>query len=922
MTPKRWQQIKLLFESALNRDPADRQSFLHQACGDDPELHAEVESLLASHEQADRLMDDLVLEIADGLLFEADEEPNIGRRFGPYEIIQEIGRGGMGHVYLGVRADDQYQKRVAIKLIRSGMNSDFLVRQFRTERQILANLDHPNIARLLDGGTTQGGQPYLVMECIQGDPIDEYCNAHRLTTVDRLKMFRLVCSAVYYAHQNLVVHRDIKPGNILVTQDGTPKLLDFGIAKLLDPARADDETGTAMGMMTPEYASPEQVRGQRITTATDIYSLGVVLYRLLSGHHPYRIKSRAPEEILRVVCEEDPLKPSAAVTSVVDEATVGASSKITKPIDEATQTYPEDLEKLRRRLSGDLDMIVMMALRKEPERRYNSVEQFSEDIRRHLEGLPVLAAKNTFGYQARKFIARHKVGFAAGVLVALALLGGGWQAYRARIERHRAGVVSTNLSTVVESLMFQVDDRIQDLQGATPARELLVTKALGYLDNLAVEAGNDQTNNKRLASAYVRVGDIQGRPGFPNIGDKAGAVASYGKALDILERLVARSSSDASVTSDLAVTYERMGDALRMTGKSDPALDYYKKALTIRETLLAASPSDTGIRRAVGGNYQRLGDLIALEGNAGEALRLQREGLAILEQLSAENPTDAEVCRSLVISYIKVGDMLGATGDLHGSIDSYRQAVPICEALASQHPSNSRYRRLLTVGYDKVGNGLSAIHDPAQALELYRKSMELREILSSGDQLNAEARRDLSVSYDKMGSTLAALGQPHPALEYYQKALNNDQKLHDDDPKNAQAYSDLTDSIVKLADMQLQTGDPSGALENYRKAADIRERLSQDDPSDADLKKDLAEAYSKTGGVYSSFGSDQRSSRTKRLEDWRQAREWYQKSLAIISTLRDAHQLGEDGTGLADDLERALARCGQEVATLSSFAPR
>lgn len=917
MTPERWHQIKVLFDGALNLSATDRLAFLGKECAGDDDLRAEVESLLASHDEADGLMDDLVMNIADGLLFERESEPNIGRRLGQYKVIREIGQGGMGHVFLGVRADDQFQKQVAIKLIRSGLNSDFLIRRFRTERQILANLDHPNIARLLDGGTTDNGMPYLVMEYIDGRPIDEYCDGNHLTTVDRLTMFRQVCSAVHYAHQNLVVHRDIKPSNILVTRDGTPKLLDFGIAKLLDPAHLEDETGTAMGLMTPEYASPEQVRGLSITTATDVYSLGVVLYRLLSGHHPYRIRSRTPEEILRIVCQEDPLKPSAAVTRVAEDVTAGSSGKATIPMDEVYGSYSETADKLRRRLSGDLDMIVMMAMRKEPDRRYQSVEQFSEDIRRHLEGLPVMAAKNTFRYHASKFIGRHKIGLAAAALIVIAIAAGGWQAFSAHTEKKRAESVSNNLSTVVESLMFQVDDKIQDLEGATPARQLLVTKALGYLDSLAAETKDDRENSRRLAAAYIRVADIQGRPGFPNIGDKAGALSSYQKGLDILQSLASDQRAPQDFSRDLATCHERIADVLRMTGKSDLARDQYQKALALREQLINTSPSDDSLKSELGGNYQRLGDLVALQGNAEEALKLQRKGLAIMEELSSRSPADPDMRRTLVISYIKVGDMQQATGDAQAAIDSYRKAVPICRDLSDSFPSNSRYRRLLTISYDKVGNGLSAIHDPAAALEFYRKSLEVREALSSADPLNAEARRDLSVSYDKMGGALSALGNARAALDYYKKALANDLKLHNDDPKNAQAYSDLTDSIVKVADMQLQAKATADALEDYRHAIAIREELVQADPQNADWKNDLLEAYSKAAGVYSSIGSDTTLALATRQNDWRQARDLYQKGLTLATALRDSHSLAKDSSSLPGDFEHQLTKCDEQLSRLS-----
>ncbi len=334
--------------------------------------------------------------------------PAVGIRVGPYEVLRELGRGGMGVVYLAARADEQFRKRVAIKVIKTGPDEEGVIRRFRRERQILASLDHPNVARLLDGGATGDGRPYFVMEYIEGHPLHEYCDRHRLSIVDRLKVFQQVCSAVAYAHRNLIVHRDLKPSNIIVTADGIPRLLDFGIAKLLNP-ELSAETPTVTGLaLTPEYASPEQARGDVVTTASDVYSLGVLLYELLTGHRPYRLKTRLPMEVLKAVCEQEPERPSTIVRQAED-TTDGSRAVVITPegVSRARDLTPD---RLGRRLRGDLDNIVLMALRKEPLRRYASAEALSEDLRRYLEGLPVKARKGTSAYRAGKYVKRHAVG--------------------------------------------------------------------------------------------------------------------------------------------------------------------------------------------------------------------------------------------------------------------------------------------------------------------------------------------------------------------------------------------------------------------------------------------------------------------------------------------------------------------------------
>src|SRR5215831_4437658 len=313
MTPERWQQVKSLFDSAIEREPNQRAAFLDEACAGDPELRREVEPLLAYDEKECSLMDAPAIEVAAELLTRQAESV-IGRRIGPYQVVREIGRGGMGAVYLAGRTDEQFQKQVAIKIVKRGMDTDAILRRFRNEQQILAHLDHPNIARLLDGGITEGGLSYFIMDYVEGLPIDVYCDNHKLDTVQRLKLFCTACAAVQYAHQNHVIHRDVKPGNILVTSAGVPKLLDFGIAKLLhSEASAQSESSLALRPMTPEYASPEQVRGEAVGAASDIYSLGVLLYELLTGHRPYRFRSGAPAEIARTICREEPEKPSSVI---------------------------------------------------------------------------------------------------------------------------------------------------------------------------------------------------------------------------------------------------------------------------------------------------------------------------------------------------------------------------------------------------------------------------------------------------------------------------------------------------------------------------------------------------------------------------------------------------------------------------------
>lgn len=410
MTIERFRLVRNVYEAALEvQDPAGRKAFLTHACKGDAELGSEVEKLLVANECASDFMDGPLLGTVDANSGSTTMKRMEGRHAGEYLLLREIGHGGMGTVYLATRENDVVHKQVAVKIVRAGLADADVLRRFLQERDILAGLDHPGIARLIDGGSTEEGLPYFVMDYVEGERIDSWCDRRKLNVTERLKLFQSVCESVHYAHQHLVVHRDLKPANIMVTADGHVKLLDFGIAKVLDPGGASGnalQTETLMRRMTLDYASPEQVRGESVHTTSDIYALGIVLYELLTGHRPYKMRSHILHEIARVICEEEPIPPSIAVFD-------GDARSV-------SETREGDSVHLKRRLEGDLDTILLKALQKGPSRRYSSADQFSEDVSRHLAGLPVSAQKDTLWYRASKFIGRHQVGLVATALVVMA----------------------------------------------------------------------------------------------------------------------------------------------------------------------------------------------------------------------------------------------------------------------------------------------------------------------------------------------------------------------------------------------------------------------------------------------------------------------------------------------------------------------
>ncbi len=444
-----WQRLNEIFAAALELDTGERATFLDKNC--EPDLRPEVEAMLAANRHLDsqKFLEANAFDATTRALSPLEAEDALkDKRIGSYRIIREIGRGGMGAVYLAQRADAQFRQQVALKIIKRGMDWDEIVRRFKRERQVLAALNHPHIARLLDGGTTDEGLPFFAMEYVEGIPLTEYCDQRKFTIEERLQLFRKVCTAVSYIHQNSIIHRDIKPSNILVTRDGTPKLLDFGIAKILMPEgflTTVDQTATGVQPFTPQYASPEQVRGEKVTTASDVYSLGVLLYELLCGHQHLRLKNRSHLEILKIIAEQEPTAPSTAALTTEEIAPDEKTTAILSP-ETIADSRRHSPEKLRRRLRGDLDNITLKALRKESAQRYESVEELSEDIRRHLERLPVTARKASVAYRTAKFVRRNRttVTFAALLAVLLIVVGASWAYFysRARNENLAATAVA------------------------------------------------------------------------------------------------------------------------------------------------------------------------------------------------------------------------------------------------------------------------------------------------------------------------------------------------------------------------------------------------------------------------------------------------------------------------------------------------
>lgn len=944
MRPERLQQIEGLYHAALEQDAEARAAFVDRSCAGDDVLRAEVESLIAVVSSAETFIELPAVEIAAGLLARDLDRSLVGARIGPYEVTGQIGEGGMGSVLRAIRADDQYQRQVAIKLVKPGPGAHSIVTRFLAERQILAGLDHPNIARLFDGGVTDDGLPYFVMEYIEGLPIDDYADRQKLSTAERLKLFRAVCAAVHYAHQKLVVHRDIKPTNIMVTGEGTPKLLDFGIAKLLAPDASPtsaNQTATTRQFMTPGYASPEQVRGEPITTSSDVYSLGVLLYELLTGHRPYNFKSAAPQEIARVICEQEPERPSTAIQRIEEQTDASGVMRITLTPELVSKSREGQVDRLRRRLVGDIDMIVLKAMRKEPHRRYGSVEQFSEDIRRHLEGLPVIARKDTIVYRGGKFIKRHKAAVIAAMVVLITLIGGivatSRQARRAERERARSERRFNEVRQLAHSSIFEFHDDIANLTGATRAREHLVKKAVEYLDSLAQDAAGDSALQLELAIAYRKVGDIQGSPyhtGTPaNLGDTAGAFESYQKAQTILEQLIAANPANREARRELANDLLRVGPIMGRSGDSAGALESHRRGLAILERLVADEPNNTELRDQLGDNYQTMEFMLMQARDMPGAFESARKAGAQFEELVAADPNNPANHMKLGISYVEIGNLLGMSDDIGGrsdndnkALESYRRAQDLLEASLASQSANAQLRLDLSTCYSSIGWTMGRIGDKPGAADYYRKALAINDSLLAVDLSDSNLRHLLASGYSEIAHDQVAGGDISGGIESLRKSQAIREATSAADPTNARNRRDLALAYFEYANLLARSGRTAEALESYGKVVAIREVMSATDPTNIRDRRDLAVSYSKLGELHSAIASDSKSTATKQIASWREARSWYQRSLDIVFDVREKGLLPASGIQLGammspsslkvENISNEIARCDGALARL------
>jgi eukaryotic-like serine/threonine-protein kinase len=777
---ERAERLADLVKAAVERGPEHWNAFLDEECKSDPAMRAEIDSLLKHQKHVEQFIEPSALDVA-AASFLHDGADRAGQMIEDYQVLSRLGIGGMGEVYLA--QDTKLRRKVALKLVRAGMDTSEIVARFGREEQILASFNHPNIAQLYGAGVAGGDVPFLVMEYVEGVRIDEYCKAKMLSTTVRLELFRKVCSAVLYAHQRLIIHRDLKPSNILVTADGEPKLLDFGIAKLLEGQDAFTRLQTTLpGVMTPDYASPEQVRGEAMTTWTDVYSLGVLLYEILTGQRPYRLKTRSPDEIARAITDQEPERPSTAI------ARGDGNSKF----ETRNSRFPK----------GDLDNIVLMALRKEPARRYASVGQFSEDIRRYLEGLPVLAHKDTFSYRAKKFIKRNKIGVAAAAAIVLTLLGGiiatAWQAKRATDQARIAA----------EQARFAAQQR----------------------DRARVEAAKAARINDFLQNVlgFVSVGYLSPNPQKKN-------VATIAEALDEASRRAERELADQPEI--LAAVQSTLGGSYAGQGKIDLAEKHNRASLDIRRKVLGPEHPDTAQ------SMVELAAQLVAQGKYPETEALSREAVAIYRRLRERgemNPRwfalslnilgvtlsyrgDSQTAEALMREAVEVGANLtgidrgliatiysnlaiqrGNQGDIEGAVDYLQKAIEEMRRLPDKPLTN------LANSLSNLGSFMTIKGEHAQADAVLREAEELcRNTVGEKHYFTAMAIIYLADNSCEQGDFNRALGEINRAIAIQREILQ-------------EGHIDFARSWTILGKILTRAGEPARGEEHLRNALALR----------------------------------------------------------------------------------------------------
>ncbi|HEX8619557.1 MAG TPA: serine/threonine-protein kinase [Thermoanaerobaculia bacterium] len=876
------QRVEELFLLVTEAPAADRRAILDRE--PDPRLRAEVESLVAADAEGATFIGRAVADGADALAQEL-EARWIGRRIGAWRITGILGRGGMGAVYEVARDDGAFQQRAALKIVRADFDDATGRRRFIEERQILAHLNHPNIARLLDGGETADGSPFLVMEAVDGLSITDHCRSRGLSLEARLRLFVTVCRAVQFAHSQLVVHRDLKPSNILVTPDGTVKLLDFGIARLLNAGapRAATVEGLAL---TPDYASPEQLRAEFVTTATDVYSLGAVLFELVTGQKAHVFTSYSLPELLHVVCEAEPSLPS----------------EIAPEID-------------RRRLRGDVDTIVLTALRKDASRRYASAEQLATDIERHLASLPIAARPESRRYRAGKFVRRNgwRLGAAAAVVLVLlaGVVGTLWQARRA--ERRFDEVRS-----LANTVLFRIHDEIRDLPGSTPAREVLASTALEYLNNLSNDAQNDPSLQMELGAAYEKVGDVLGNPGNSNLGRTDEAVRSYERSLQL--RLAASGADVDNTAEGRAVlqSHLKLAEVLLNGGKTEEAIVHAERALDLARRFGNAEDRASA--------YARQGELAMRRGELAAAERSFNVAMAEARRAAAKTP-GLKATAVVADAASRLGNLYKVASRQREALEFLGIALQSSTRLQRAEPTRTAHVRQIMKLHTDRGDALRSPFAaegmrPDRSLAEYEEALRRATSLAEADPSDFSARLGVVMAKAQIADTWREL-EPARSLPMFEALFSEIDALHAADPSNFQAQWLAALLRVAYADAIRAAGQLERALTAYDEAVTRIERMRRTDRGRSTSRRDIVKSLGDRGAVRLALGDHARAASDAAA--CRSLASQFTTAKARPLDLRDVarcHELGAAVAMRAGHPEEALRRYDEALVFWGEFAKR
>jgi eukaryotic-like serine/threonine-protein kinase len=779
-------RVESLFHgSLLLPEGIDRAAWIEAQCQGDSELLLEVRTLLDAHaamEAANRTTPSQAAGVP-------------AASFGPFQAVELIGQGGMSSVYLARRADGQFEQTVALKIMAGYLTGPEFLRRFEIERQLLASLNHNNITRLLDGGVSSAGDPFLITEYVDGQAIDVWCDHRKLDVKTRLKIFLQVCDAVDYAHRNLIVHRDLKPANILVNSEGQVKLLDFGTASLL--AREENVTMTRTRMLTPRYASPEQLRGERVNIATDVFSLGVVLYELLCGAWPFGDPKSVLSELNRATGTVHADPPSTVIT------------------EESAERRSAPREQLRRTLKGDVSAIVLKALEQEPARRYDSVRQFASDISSFLEGRPVIARPQTAFYRAGKFVRRRWLPVAAATVFVVGLSAATLVAFRqARIAQARY----SDLRSLTTTLLFQLKDAINDVPGSTPAQQILVTRVVGSLDGLARQSAHDPQLQLDLAEGYRQLGELQGSPYGQNLGDVKGALANLSKARSLAEQQLAADPGSLPSLHAAALIERTTGEVYFGIGQNKDAISHLETSSNFAEQMVgAAAPATAAIPELLEAAiiHQVLGDVYGQPGTAslGDPARAStqyRRSTELDEMMVRKDPQMLRARRGIAINRMKLGDLV-RLGDPETALDDYQQGLKTFDSLPPDELKRPANLRLRTQLLRKVGETLRDLQQYNDAEPyLLRSQAFFAESLAS-DPDDKRAKFDLVVISEAVMSFYDFQGKTGQARQVSERMVSLMDDLVRADPANGTWHMSRGYYRYKLATQLAKLGDPDRA---------------------------------------------------------------------------------------------------------------